>query len=260
MTVGGRFHRLLIYDDRTLYSARSDAKLSISEEQLYQLKKSPDTPMSKHIDEYSGIIERIQFHLPHDKRWNDESINYRFVRNLPMQEWLPWIRATGDRIAEMHPAQLYAEIQLDDEVLHGPSETPNEASLGSHSRSENGRNGGKGGKDNGSEKCNKRGNGSNKKHKRHRFQPYDGIVFDGRPPTANYVKSMKEKYGSDYHECKFCHWPGYMVNDCNNLKRAKPSNGNLQVRNHRAVRCRSQTTTNFSHGTQVSPNSSPMPF
>ena len=52
----------------TQYGARSDAKLSMHEEQLHYLKKTAETAMSKHIDDFSNLIEQIQFHLPHIKR------------------------------------------------------------------------------------------------------------------------------------------------------------------------------------------------
>src|SRR5271154_6851039 len=114
----------------TQYGARSDAKLSILEEQLHYLKKMADTTMSKHIDNFSNLIEQIQFHLPLGKRWDDESINRRFVRSLDQTEWLAWIRATGARIATMNPVELYAEILLEDEVIHGkPAPETKEASL-----------------------------------------------------------------------------------------------------------------------------------
>jgi transposase InsO family protein len=194
----------------TQYGARSDAKLGMLEEQLYQLKKGAETSMSKHIDTYSGLIEQIQFHLPSTKRWNDGSINRRFLRTLNMSEWLPWIRATGDRIETMTPAQLYAEILIDDEVLYGRQPDSKEANLAN-------RIGGNSANGGGSSKRNKRTN----KGKNNRFQPYDGHTYDGKRPDANYVKSMKEKWGSDYRECKFCTWPGHLVNDCKKLKELK---------------------------------------
>jgi hypothetical protein len=51
-----------------LYGTRSDAKLCILEEQLHYLKKTAETTMSKHIDNFSNLIEQIQFHLPLSKR------------------------------------------------------------------------------------------------------------------------------------------------------------------------------------------------
>src|SRR5208282_2271165 len=79
----------------TQYGTRSDAKLSILEEQLYYLKKTPDVTMNKHVNKFSNLLEQIQFHTPTDKRWSDETINRRFVRTLDQKEWLPWIRALG---------------------------------------------------------------------------------------------------------------------------------------------------------------------
>jgi hypothetical protein len=100
------------------YGARSDAKLSILEKQLQYLKKTADTTMSKHIDDFSNLIEQIQFHLPHKRRWDNETISRRFVRSLDPKEWQPWIRVTGPRLATMSPVQLYAEILLDNKVIH----------------------------------------------------------------------------------------------------------------------------------------------
>jgi transposase InsO family protein len=201
----------------TQHGAQSDAKLGILEEQLYQLKKEAETPMSKHVDTYSALIEQIQFHLPLEKRWKDETINRRFVRTLPVNEWLPWIRATGTRIASMTPAQLYSEILIDDEVLHGPPATK-EASLAARIGG-NGGHGGNGGK------RNKR-NGGNR-GRSNRFHPYDGYTYKGPAPDSAYVKAMKEKWGSDYRECKFCTWPGHTANDCRKLKDLK-SKGSKQ--------------------------------
>jgi hypothetical protein len=62
------------------------------------------------------------------KRW-DETINRRFVRTLDQKEWLPRIRALGPCLALMTQVQLYAEDQLDDEVIHGNMAETKEASL-----------------------------------------------------------------------------------------------------------------------------------
>jgi hypothetical protein len=91
------------------------------------------------------LIEEIRFRQPHDKRWKNETINRCFVRTLPVNKWLPWIRATGDRIAAMTPAQLYTEIQLDDEVTNGkPADTSEANSLQARIGDKHG-NGGNGG-------------------------------------------------------------------------------------------------------------------
>src|SRR5271155_1595479 len=99
---------------------------------LFYLKKTPEVTMSKHVDDFSRLIEQIQFNNPPDKRWKDETINRRFVGTLDAKEWRPWIRSLGLGIATMTPVQLYAAIQLDDEVMNGgkPAETK-EASLAS---------------------------------------------------------------------------------------------------------------------------------
>ena len=177
----------------TQYGAQSDAKLGILEEQLFQLKKGVDTTMRQHVKVYSALVEQIQFHLPHDKRWKDETINRRFLRTLPVSEWLPRIRATGPRIGKMTPVQLYAEIQINDEVLNGlPAANSNEANLAARIGG-NGGNGGKrtnGGK-NSDGKCGRR---RDNKGKNNRFHPYDGFTYKGPAPDSAYVKEMKEKW------------------------------------------------------------------
>jgi hypothetical protein len=206
------------------YGARSDAKLSLLEERLHYLKKTPETMMNKHIDDFSNLIEQIQFHLPLDRRWDDETVNRRFIRTLDQKEWLPWIRALGPNLKRMTPVELYADILLDDEVMHGKpaaAETK-EASLAA-------RIGGKGGQGgNGS----KRGRRSRNKGKRqHRAQPaqsYDGYVYDGRRPSDEYVKLQKQRKGADYRECQFCSWPGHYANDCRKLQALKAKDGSKQ--------------------------------
>src|SRR5271168_3826789 len=104
----------------------------------------------------------------------------------------------------MTPVQLYAAIQLDDEVMNGgkPAETK-EASLASRirdleTRISDGKSGQHG-------KRGKRGKRDRTKGKQlHRApQPFDGYVYDGRRPTDEYVKSQKEKRGNSYRECQF---------------------------------------------------------
>ena len=68
------------------YGTRSDAKLSILEEKLFYLKKTPEVTMSKHVDDFSRLIEQIQFNNPPDKRWKDETINRRFIGTLDAKE------------------------------------------------------------------------------------------------------------------------------------------------------------------------------
>ena len=175
--------------------------------------------MSKHIDDFSNLIEQIQFHSPFDKRWEDETINRRFVRTLDQKEWLQWIHALGPSIAKMTPCNLYVDILLDDEVMNGrPAETTKEASLAA--RINDGK-GGKGGK---------RGRrGRNKGRQQHRApQPFDGYVYDGRRPSEEYVRSQKEKRGASYRECQFCTWPGHLANDCHKLKALKAKQGSKQ--------------------------------
>jgi len=204
------------------YGTRSDAKLSILEERLFYLKKTPEVTMSKHVDDFSRLIEQIQFNNPPDKRWKDETINRRFVGTLDAKEWRPWIRSLGLGIATMTPVQLYAAIQLDDEVMNGgkPAERK-EASLASRigdleTRISDGKSGQHG-------KRGKRDRTKGKQlHRVHRApQPFDGYVYDGRRPSDEYVKSQKEKRGSSYRECQFCTWPGHLANDCHKLKKVK---------------------------------------
>jgi hypothetical protein len=99
--------------------------------------------MSKHVDNFSNLIEQIQFHLPLGKRWDDETINHEFIRTMDQRDWLLWICATGPRLTAMTPMQLYTDILLNDEVMNGkPAEATKEASLTARI-GRKGRNGGK---------------------------------------------------------------------------------------------------------------------
>src|SRR5437762_12829046 len=66
----------------TQYGVRSDAKLSIHEEDLHYLKKTPEVTMSNHIDDFSNLIEQPQCHSPFDMRCEDEMLNRHYVRTL----------------------------------------------------------------------------------------------------------------------------------------------------------------------------------
>ena len=211
----------------TQYGTRSDAKLSILEEKLFYLKKTPEVTMSKHVDNFSNLIEQIQYHNPPNKRWLDETINRRFVRTLDPKEWRPWIRSLGPAIETMTPVKLYSDILLDDEVMNGgkPAEMK-EASLASRINDLASRIGdGKGGKGGG--KRGKRGRTKGKQLHRAPL-PFDGYVYDGRRPSEDYVKAQKEKRGNSYRECEFCTWPGHLVNDCHKLKAYKAKQGSKQ--------------------------------
>jgi hypothetical protein len=123
----------------------------------------------------------------------------------------------------MTPVQLYAAIQLDDEVMNGgkPAETK-EASFASRIGNPETRvSDGKGGK------RGKRGKSDRTKGKQlHRAsQSFDGYVYDGRRPSDEYVKYQKAKKGSSYRECQFCTWPGHLANDCHKLKAYKAKQG-----------------------------------
>jgi hypothetical protein len=235
----------------TQYGTRSDAKLSILEEQLQYLKKTADTTMSKHIDDFSNLIEQIQFHLPHERRWDDETINRRFVRSLDPKEWQPWIRATGPRLAMMSPVQLYAEILLDDEIMHGnPATETKEASLAV-------RIGGKGG--NGSKRGRRRaGRNKGRQHRASQSQSYDGYVYDGRRPSDEYVRFQKQKKGANYRECQFCTWPGHSANDCRKLQALKAKGGSKHgTTNQKSTDNGGPTSSSSSPGKHPSLNLSP---
>src|SRR5205814_5438489 len=64
--------------------------------------------------------------------------------------------------------------------------------------------------------------------KNNRFQSYNGLYYDGRRPSASYIQKMKEKWGVDYRECKFCEWPGHTANTCNSLRDAKAQRSSRQ--------------------------------
>ena len=209
----------------TQYGTRSEAKLGILEERLHLLKKTPEIPMDKHIDDFSRIMEQIQFHNPPESRWKKGTINRRFLGTLDKKKWQTWIRALGLSIETMEPEKLYATIQVDDEVMNGPAETL-EVSLASRIGDLETRIGDGKGKQSG-KRGNKRGKRDRTKAKpSHRApQSFDGFVYDGRLPPDDYVKSQKQKRGSSYRECQFCTWPGHLANDCNKLKKIKQQSG-----------------------------------
>src|SRR5438046_8968785 len=52
---------------------------------------------------------------------------------------------------------------------------------------------------------------------------------------------MKEKWGADYRECKFCEWPGHTANECNSLRDAKAQRSSRQ---HQAAGQKSSGNSN----------------
>jgi len=194
------------------YNLQSDTQLNLLEHKLSLLRKGADTTMRQHVDAYSELVERIQHHLPIGQHWSNETIIQKFFGTLDQKQWISWIRSYGGPIKTMRPIELYAEIRIDDEILH-PHEPEKEANLAA--RISNGR--GNGGRGKGKHNRNK-GKGKN-----NRFQPYDlsGLHYDGNRPSADYVQRMKDKFGQKYHECEFCAWPGHGAGKCNHLKEAK---------------------------------------
>jgi len=191
------------------YGGQSDARLILLEHKLSELKKTPDTSMKKHIDNFSELIERIQYHLPLEAKWTNLTINQKFFGTLELKDWLPWKRSYGATLKTMLPAELYAQICFDDEIVNPESEKEANAARISNTRGNNIRGGQ--GKFRG-------GNRGRNRGKNNLFQPFK---YDGRLPSATYVQKMKEKWGADYQECKFCTWPGHTSRDCNSLRDAK---------------------------------------
>jgi len=109
--------------------------------------------MKKHVDNFSELIEYIQYHLPLEAKWTDLTINQKFFGTLELKEWLLWKCSYGATLKTMCPVELYAQICFNDEIVN-PKQSEKEANLTaqiSNSRSNSGH-GGKG-------KCNQqRGN------------------------------------------------------------------------------------------------------
>jgi hypothetical protein len=117
----------------------------------------------------------------------------------------------------MTPVQLYADILLHDEVMHGrpATEATKEASLAERI----------GGKSGNSGKRGRHGRNKGRQYRASHSQSYDGFVYDGRQPSEEYVRSQRDKKGANYRECQFCTWPGHVANDCRKLKALKAKQG-----------------------------------
>jgi gag-polypeptide of LTR copia-type len=89
---------------QTQYGAQSDARVILFEHQLSQLKKASDTPMRKHADDFSELVDRIQYHLPLEAKWSKETINQKFFGTLDLQVWGPWMHSYGASLKTMSPS------------------------------------------------------------------------------------------------------------------------------------------------------------
>src|SRR5436309_195484 len=140
--------------------------------------------MKKHVDNFSELIERIQYHLPLEAKWTDLIINQKFFHTFDLKEWLLWKRSYGATLKTMCPVELYVQICFDDKIinLEHPEKEANLTARISNSHD----NSGCGGKD----KHNQQGGTQGKNNW---FQPYDGLHYDGRHPSASYIQKLKEK-------------------------------------------------------------------
>ena len=98
------------------YGQSSSVVLELWEAKLAKLMKRQDTSMQAHIDEFSLLIEQLNYHLPPDEKWSDAKINRKFFSTLSYDEWGTYQDGLGDAIAMMKPSDLYARIKARDEA------------------------------------------------------------------------------------------------------------------------------------------------
>jgi hypothetical protein len=190
------------------YGQSSNVMLRVLESQLTTLFKDDNTSMSDHVDQYSQLIEQINYNLKPGERWSNERINRTFFGTLDSEKWGAYEDGLGDAINVMLPTDLYARIKARDAAkrqnqqrqvttVNNGGKEANYANKDKDLKSRIGRRGRKRGK---------RGQNGNKSSD-NSHHPY-------RHPDKDYVKRMKQQWGDDYIECSHCHFPGHTANAC----------------------------------------------
>jgi hypothetical protein len=209
------------------YGQSSNVMLRVLEAQLTTLYKEDTTSMADHVNQYSQLIEQINYNLNSDEKWSNERINRTFFGTLDGEKWGAYEDGLGDTIKDMLPTDLYARIKARDAAKRQNQQRSASSATTVNGRKEanfttkdgkdlKSRIGGKRGGRRG-----KRGNGGNKSND---FHPY-------RRPDKDYVKRMKQQWGDDYIECGYCHYPGHTSDNCRKRASEKKTNnkgGNSQ--------------------------------
>lgn len=98
------------------YGNSSSIMLRVLERQLPMMIKQDDTIMADHIDNYSKLVEEINYHTKPSEKWNNERINRTFFGTLDQNQWGAYEDGLGDTIKDMPPSELYARIKVRDTV------------------------------------------------------------------------------------------------------------------------------------------------
>jgi hypothetical protein len=96
------------------YGQSSNVMLRVLEAQITTLYKEDTTSMADHVNQYSQLIEQINYNLNSDEKWSNERINRTFFGTLDGEKWGAHEDGLGDTIKDILPTDLYARIKARD--------------------------------------------------------------------------------------------------------------------------------------------------
>jgi len=96
------------------FGQSSNVMLRVPESQLTTLYKKDDTMVSDHVDNYSQLIERINYHLKPTEKWSNGRINRAFFGTLNSEQWGAYEDGLAKTVNKMLPSELYAKIKARD--------------------------------------------------------------------------------------------------------------------------------------------------
>src|SRR5436309_13767510 len=93
--------------------------------EYYMLRKAPETSMEDHINQFTKLRQKAEYHKPPDAQAEtDRNANLVFLSSLSdLKEWVLFGLAKGNNIDTMTTAALFAEVKAYDATLKTPKIT-----------------------------------------------------------------------------------------------------------------------------------------
>jgi gag-polypeptide of LTR copia-type len=178
------------------YGNSSAIMLRVLERQLPTIIKQDDTSMANHIDNYSKLVDEINYHTKPSKKWNHERINRTFFGTLDQNQWGAYEDGLGDAINDIPPSELYSRITARDTVRNPKPTVAPPINKQANCSGQN-----LGSRISGSDNKQRHGGRRGGKRGKQQFHPYS----QKKCPSREYIAKMKQQYGDDYIECRYCH-------------------------------------------------------
>jgi len=93
------------------YGQSSKVLLHVLKSQLSALFKKEDTSILDHVDQFSQLVEQINYHLESREKWSNGWINRTFFGTISSEQWGAYKDGLGNTIDTILPPELYGLIK-----------------------------------------------------------------------------------------------------------------------------------------------------